>query len=209
MSESDNAQVHIIGFSLGAMTALKIAAHRPNKVAKLTLIAPAAPLETGDYLSRMAGKPVFKAAQKGPTVFKSFTALQRLGLRFASQQIISTMFADSPEADKNQLKDPQFEKMLRTGLRESFGKNRQAYEQAVLTYVKPWSDELIGISAPVTIYHGTEDNWAPIEMAYALQNKIASDVKIIPFDGLGHYSVLEKAFRIALGARDIVIGEDI
>ena len=202
MAAQGKPQAHIIGFSLGAMTALKIAASRQDKVAKVTLIAPAAPLDSGDFLSHMAGGPVFRAAQKGPIAFKLFTTLQKFGLLLASNQIISTMFANSPDADKRLLADPDFKSMLLKGLNDSFGKNRQDYTNAILTYVKPWSEQLARIKSPVIIYHGTEDNWAPIEMANTLQSKIPSKVTIIPFDDLGHYSTLEKAFSVALCSAD-------
>lgn len=190
LAEAQTDQAHIIGFSLGAMSALKIASQRPDQIRQLTLIAPAAPLELGNFLPAMAGGPVFKIAQKGPLPFKLFTAFQNFGVAAAAKPIISKMFAGSPQADIDLLSNDDFKSVFSTGLKASLGRESKTYRKAVLAYVAPWADCLRHISAPVTIYHGTKDNWTPIEMAYALQTAIASDIKILPLKDLGHYSAL-------------------
>ena len=192
LAEAQTDQAHIIGFSLGAMSALKIASQRPDQIRQLTLIAPAAPLELGNFLPAMAGGPVFKIAQKGALPFKLFTAFQNFGVAAAAMPIISKMFAGSPQADIDLLSNDDFKSVFSAGLKASLGRENKIYRKAVLAYVAPWEDCLRHISAPVTIYHGTKDNWAPIEMAYALQTAIASDVKILPLKDLGHYSALHK-----------------
>lgn len=196
----DNMQkpLHLIGFSLGAMTALRIAASRPTDVGKVTLIAPAAPLELGDFLPYMAGQAVFNIASKGEVAFNLFTKFQRLGVVFAPRQIIKTMFSGSPQADLNLLSNMAFEKTLISGLKSSLGDNQKSYREAVRAYVQPWGHFLEDIKCSVTIHHGKEDNWAPIEMAYALQEAINSQVDVIAYENLGHYSTLQKALPIVL-----------
>ena len=58
-AEPSSGKVRVVGFSLGAFSALRLAALKPQWVKELILISPAAPLETGEYLDRMAGAPVF------------------------------------------------------------------------------------------------------------------------------------------------------
>ena len=200
-AHSDKA--HLIGFSLGAMTALKIASQRPKQVSQITLIAPAAPLELGDFLPNMAGGAVFKTAKKGAIAFKLFTTFQSLGVTLAPKPIISTMFAGSPDADMDLLADSGFYDVILGGLKSSLGRDNRVYRDAVIAYVTPWADCLENISAPVTIYHGTLDNWAPIEMADVLQTGIPSDVSVVRLKGLGHYSALHKALPQILAAPDI------
>jgi pimeloyl-ACP methyl ester carboxylesterase len=185
--------IHIIGFSLGAMTAIKVAAQRPNSVTKMTLIAPAAPLELGNFLPHMAGGPVFKMAMRGDFLFKVFTSLQRLGVAAAHNKILQIMFDGSPQADLALLSDPGFRAELLTGLKESLGPFNRSYRAAVRAYVEPWAHYIQNIKCPVTIHHGKDDNWAPIEMSFAIEKVIASDVDIITYDGLGHYAVLHRA----------------
>lgn len=198
LAEAQTDKVHIIGFSLGAMTALKIASQRPDQISHISLIAPAAPLELGNFLPHMAGGPVFKIAQRGPIPFKIFTAFQKLGVAIAAKSIIAKMFAGSAEADLALLSDKDFMDVLSAGLKSSLGPKNKTYRKAILAYVTPWADCLKSISAPVTIYHGTQDNWAPIEMAHALETEIPSTVKVLPLEDLGHYSALHAAIPVIL-----------
>lgn len=198
ISSQPSYKFHIIGFSLGAMTALKIAALYPQHIRHVSLIAPSAPLDLGEFLPHMAGEPVFKIAAKGSFIFSIFTAFQRLGVALAPTQIIKTMFVDSPPSETALLSNTSFEKSLLSALKSSLGKERKLYRAAILAYVQPWAHQLKNISSPVTIYHGTHDNWVPIEMSYALVKNIKSDVKVLPFDGLGHYAALHKAMPLIL-----------
>ncbi len=59
----DGPTVRLVAFSLGTMSALHIAAKRPDAVEAVDLISAAAPLELGDFLPRMAGKAVFQNSQ--------------------------------------------------------------------------------------------------------------------------------------------------
>lgn len=200
ISRSKNPKAHLIAFSLGAMTALKIAAHYPDAVERVTLIAPAAPLELGNFLPHMAGEPVFNMAAKGRTAFGLFTAVQRMGVAFAADRVVKTMFAGSPKSDQNLLSNPDFKTTLIEGLKTSLGPTRTAYSNAVLTYVQPWAHDLKNIECPVSIHHGTADNWAPINMSKALAQAIPSDVTLMDYEGLGHYSTLQAAFPRILNA---------
>ena len=191
-----NCNVHVVGFSLGAMAAIKLSVKHANVIRKISLISPAAPLELGDFLPRMAGRFVFQSASKSPLQFRVVTAVQKAGAGLSSELAISTMFKGSPESEHVLLKDPNFKKALVSGFNESYGKNSLAYRREIHEYVKPWSHELARIKCPVKIYHGEADNWAPIKMAYALQDKIKSSVEVVEYSGLGHFSTLRKALPL-------------
>ena len=64
-TEEATQPLTLLGFSLGTMAALRIAARRPRKVDRILLATPAAPLESGNFVPAMAGRPVCKAAQRG------------------------------------------------------------------------------------------------------------------------------------------------
>ncbi len=49
----------LVGFSLGAAAALRVAPHLGKRVQRINLVSPAAPLTLGDFLDGMAGAPVF------------------------------------------------------------------------------------------------------------------------------------------------------
>lgn len=190
---TQNQTVHVIGFSLGAMAAIKIAGHYQSQVHKLTLISPAAPLELGHFLPDMAGKLVFDSAKRSAWQFRALTFLQHLTVKISATAAIKAMFADSPPPEQALLADKGFTSALIDGLKQSYGENRPAYCQAVLDYVRPWQQYLEALNCPVEIHHGTADNWAPVEMAYALQKHINMEVELVEHAGLGHYSTLRVA----------------
>lgn len=193
-----NRKLHVIGFSLGAMAAIKISVKYENVINMMSLISPAAPLELGNFLPAMAGRFVFQSASRSALQLRVLTALQKAGTCFSSELAISSMFKGSPESETALLKDPNFKKALAAGLKESYGKNNTAYRQEIHEYVQPWAQNLAKIKCPVLIYHGAADNWAPIEMAYALKDKITSNVEVVEYPGLGHFSTLRKAMPLAL-----------
>lgn len=77
-AKSTRQQRHVVGFSIGAISAIQLAAQRPANVSRLTLISPAAPLSLGDFLSDMAGKPVFELAMRSPPPVDATNPLPRI-----------------------------------------------------------------------------------------------------------------------------------
>ena len=150
----------------------------------------------------MAGRPVFEMALKGRIVFSFFTLIQGLCVAIVPTQILKTMFSGNPQADMELVKKPEFKAGLVKGMKASFGVNRSAYSQAILTYVKPWAHHLKSVTCPLNIYHGSDDNWAPIEMSYALKKEIGSDVRVNVLKNFGHYSALYHALPFVLRGDD-------
>jgi len=74
------ADLHIIGFSLGCLAAVKLAEQGGDSVRKLSLISAATPLELGDFLPAMAGKVVFETAMRSAFRFRMLTAIQGAGV---------------------------------------------------------------------------------------------------------------------------------
>ena len=68
--------VVLIGFSLGVPPALAVAADLGEQVTGLHLISPAAPLQLGDFLDRMAGGPLFRLALSQPWVFRQIVRVE-------------------------------------------------------------------------------------------------------------------------------------
>ncbi|MDA7430727.1 alpha/beta hydrolase [Primorskyibacter aestuariivivens] len=186
---SEGRPVHLIGFSLGAHAALRLAAAAPERVSALTLVSPAGPLELGRFLPGMAGASVFRLA-RWPILFRGFARLQRmLALRapsFLAAQLIKSMSAP----DKAFFADTEhritFERILVAG----FDANYPTYRRELPTYVRPWSDRLARIKCPVTIWQGTEDRWTPPAMAEALYAALPDGARLNRVEGAGHYTTL-------------------
>jgi pimeloyl-ACP methyl ester carboxylesterase len=192
--------VTLVGFSLGAMSALQIAAQRRARVRNLILISPAAPLELGDFLPAMAGRPVFETAQRGGLALRALTAIQAALMLVQPQLLLETMFKGAPESDQRLARNPRFITAISDGLRQCFGPRQGAYRRELLAYVKPWAHALGAVACEVTIWQGDEDNWAPPAMATALSAALKQPARINTCEGLGHYSTLHAAITDIVNA---------
>jgi len=185
------APARVIGFSLGAFSALRFAAMRPDLVSELVLIAPAAPFIDGVVEAQMAGAPLFRLAQKHPWLFASVTALQGLAASFTPQGLLRQMFAGSCDADRALLEDPNARSCLIAGLRNSLINNTASYRRVVSAYVRPWDFALSDIECPCTLYHGELDTWVPLSTAEHLASTLPNaHFHVLP--GLGHHSTLAR-----------------
>lgn len=191
-SHGIDGPIDVAGFSLGAMAALHIAALRAEKVRKLILISPAAPLELGDFLPQMAGRPVFEAARRGAFALRCLSTVQGVAAAIAPDLMLQTMFANSAPAERLLLDAPGFRATLKESMRQCLGRRQQAYGDELRAYVRPWADILAGVSCDVEIWQGDQDTWTPMAMAQALQSHLGrATLKVCA--GLGHYSTLREA----------------
>jgi len=174
---------HVVAFSLGAHRAIDFAASHPARVSQLTLIAPVAPLQIGDFLPHMAGRAVFRAARL-PLALRLLTAVQN---RLPPDRLLDLAFRDSAPADRALLDDPLTRQAILQTFRDSLP--TPAYRHALQRYVRPWTPLLPQIACPVAIHHGSDDSWAPPAMSEALALRLR-DATLIRHPGLGHHSTL-------------------
>nr|WP_254899252.1 alpha/beta hydrolase [Thalassococcus arenae] len=183
--------VHLVGFSLGAACALRLAALAPDKVKRVTLISAAAPLELGDFLPHMAGAAVFRAARSHDRL-AALTRVQSVLARMSPGLFARLLINGADPADRSLFRDPAQMAVLKRSLAEGLGDNRDAYLRELAAYVRPWAGHLPRVAAPVTLVHGTADRWAPFAMAEALAQALP-DATLRPASGRGHYTTLVDA----------------
>ena len=192
-AEEGSDGMHVVGFSIGAMAALRLAAARPQMVAKVTVISPAAPLQLGSFLPEMAGAPVFKLAMRHLTALRMLTAVQGLLARKAPGILINQLFAKCGVQEQALMSDPQFLAALRAAMRNSFAEHRAGYLKYLSAYVADWTEDLARVQAPVEIWHGDADTWAPMAMSEAIREMIPSSCALNIVAGGEHYSTLKAA----------------
>jgi pimeloyl-ACP methyl ester carboxylesterase len=185
--------VALVGFSLGAFVALQLAARLGDRVTRIDLVAAAAPLESGDYLGAMAGAPVFRAARAAPWRFAALLRTQALLARVAPGLLYRIVFAGAAGADRALVGQPRFRVGIHTILANALRDGAPGYRRELLAYVAPWSAIPGKVTAPVTLWHGSEDNWAPIAMAGALAAALPNVAAVHRLAGLSHYSTLAHA----------------
>jgi pimeloyl-ACP methyl ester carboxylesterase len=192
-AQTTDGQVTIVGFSIGAMLALKLAAARAAHVKSLILISPAAPLSLGNFLPQIAGKPVFELAQNNPKLLRSLTKLQCLLSKFAPKLLRNQLFHKSGAPERALLTDAAFRHTLAAAFKNSFCTHPDAYIATLQSYVADWSTDLDHVTCPVTIWHGENDKWSPPAMAAALSAALPTPATLHLIPNAEHYSTLAKA----------------
>lgn len=183
-------KVDIIGFSIGAFVALQTCRYLNDNVRNLHLISAAAPLEAGDFLSKMAGKQVFQLAKTFPLLFELLSYWQSVLAKYFYNALFRLLFADVMGKDKELVVNSEFQSTIIKILKSCFTDNIQGYIREIKTYVKPWKNTLSKITVNTHIWHGAEDNWSPLLMASYLKSALPNCSHLEMVDGLSHYSCL-------------------
>jgi pimeloyl-ACP methyl ester carboxylesterase len=188
----------LVGFSLGAMWAMKLAALRPERVSRIVLVSPAAPLELGNFLPSMAGRAVFETAQRGLWPLSALSAVQSLVTRWAPEMLLTGMFQGSARAELDLSLEPAFRRALLASLRTCLTLHRSSYHRELMAYVRPWASTLEQVRCDVQIHHGDADTWAPLAMSKALEDKLQGKADLIVSSNLGHFSMLHACLQDVL-----------
>ncbi|OYU01318.1 MAG: hypothetical protein CFE36_10735, partial [Sphingomonadaceae bacterium PASS1] len=191
-AQSPQGPLRLVGFSLGAAAALRVAPLLGERVEHIDLVSPAAPLQLGDFLGGMAGAPVFRAALAGPVPFAALTFVQAQVTCLAPDRMALALMAKARGADRDLAADPQFIKALAQSLRMSLLEQRAAYTAEIRAYVADWSPVLAEVHQPVAIWQGSEDDWTPPAMAQALAAALPSRPQVTMIEGASHFSTLRR-----------------
>lgn len=186
-------QVNLIGFSIGAFVALRISQMVGSQVGQLHLVSAAAPLQSGHFLPHMAGKAVFQAALLSPTRFKAAVLAQAAFARWAPGCLQAVLFGGATGMERELASRSAFRRFMVDLLRSSLLENRAGYERDILAYVQDWSALPAQVLANTSLWHGTQDNWAPAAMATRLRDQLPNGRRLHLMDGLSHYSCLYQA----------------
>lgn len=185
--------IRLVGFSLGAFVALEVATRLAGRVSRIDLVSAAAPLETGDYLDQMAGKPVFQAARRSPWLLALLTWVQGRIAQIAPRRLIAQIFAGAQGQDILLRDDPAFVAGVSALFRRALTEGAHGYAREVRAYVQPWGEIAPKIASEVVLWHGDLDNWTPPAMAEALARRLPNARPVVRLPGLSHYSTLQAA----------------
>jgi pyruvate dehydrogenase E2 component (dihydrolipoamide acetyltransferase) len=163
-------RVHLVGHSMGGAIALAVAARRPERVASLTLIAPAG---------------------LGPEINGAFIdAFVRAGRRREAQEALAMLVHDPALVSRVMIEETlRYKRLdgvaaaLETIARAWFPDGHQALDLLA---------ELGALSVPIQLIWGEDDRIIPLAHAEALAAKL--EVHIV--DGAGHLPHMEKSGEV-------------
>ena len=190
-----NTPLHLVGFSLGAAAALRTALYLGPQAESIDLVSAAAPLQLGPYLSEMAGASVFKIARGAPALFQIITRAQSVIASRAPGKLYDALFSSARGYDRQLRYDPVFRPKMLEVLAQALGPDREIYAGEIRDYVRDWSDVLERVEQPVSIHHGSDDNWSPVQMAHDLAAALPKIEQFRIYEGASHYSCLEAYLR--------------
>jgi pimeloyl-ACP methyl ester carboxylesterase len=151
-AQATGKKVTLVGFSIGAMLAIKIARGLPQAVGALVLLSPAAPLQLGDYLGRMSGRAVFDLARKRPGALGVLAFAQSLAVRAAPDAVLQHMFREVSRTERQLLANTAFRRQFVASLASSLGIGRTTYAELLRSYVADWR------STPQASFGGQQDD---------------------------------------------------
>lgn len=187
---AQDQSINLVGFSLGAEIALDLAQVLKGQVNRIDLIAPAAPLSLGNFLTEMAGGPLFRLAKDHARGFAVACWLQGLAARWTPDLLARALLTDVRGEDRALCVQPAFRNVLRAALRDNFANGSAAYRSEVRHYVADRGTNLPAITQPVFIWQGDQDNWVPPAMAEALASALPLGATLTLLPRLSHYSAL-------------------
>lgn len=165
-------KIHLLGISMGGMTAQQFTLTYPHKVKTLILLATSA-------FIREEHEPLFKEYQEIMTKLSPEEGFTRI-----SKLLFSESFLDRLNQDKK-LYDAVFEELM--------VKDRTSWQTYVnqSTAIKDHDtrDKLHKISQPTLIIHGTADKEVPFNHGEFLHEKIPNS-RFIPLYDFGHGSLI-------------------
>lgn len=183
-------RIDVIGFSIGAFVALEVSARLGEQVRGLDLVSPAGPIDGPDDLEGVAGAAVFRMARRAPFAFRLASRLQGLIATIRPTALFDMLFSTAAGDDKALVQDSRFKTMIGSVLKDALGAGRVGYVRDLAAYVRPWSANLARLGAPVRIWQGGLDTWAPPAMAERLRAKLPAGAQIEILATGSHYSSL-------------------
>jgi pimeloyl-ACP methyl ester carboxylesterase len=181
-------RVPILGFSIGAALALRVASRMGGRTGPLLLFSTAGPLDLpGAFEGMGGGARIFRAAQAGGRMFDIAVAGQSLLAARAPDVLRRMLFAGAEASDEAFAASPGGRALLKGVLRQSLGHATAGYRRDVLTYVEAWSGELERVEGPVSLWHGARDTWAPLAMAHTVAKRCGASLSVLE---AGHYTTL-------------------
>lgn len=176
----------VLGVSGGGPYATAMAALLLDRVTALALVAPVGPIADvpGVELSPFH-KLCFRTLPRVPGSLRLVFAAFRWGLKTSPERAIRTAMVRSPPPDHRVMTNKEvlarFIAMFTEGLRPGVAGALIDMD----LFGKPWGVPLDAITAPSSLWIGTNDNNVPIDAARKLA-RIIPNCELIELDGEGH-----------------------
>ncbi|MER7848562.1 alpha/beta hydrolase [Kitasatospora sp. NPDC096077] len=201
LDRAGHRRVHLVGNSLGGLTALHLAAHRPELVASLTLLAPVLPALPPPRaalaaLLALPGAPrLYGRLLAGRSPERQLDDLYRL------------IYADPGRVRPDQRATEARERLRRSALPHApriLPEGMRAVVRASLHrgVSSPWQ-QAGRITAPTLLVYGREDRLVPFRLA-ARAYAAFRDARLLTLPDTGHVAMQERPAPVAAALRALI-----
>ena len=199
--------VGAVGWSVGGVHALALAAGYPGRVAAVQLLSSCLPL--GEAASYRHLSPRWKALRWGQT---GFPGLNRAALLWLSRQwarhpnrTIDWFTRLMRPAERAVTAQPAFRALLRDAAVQGFAHAGRGVFDDAQAWCRPPGFRVEDVQAPTTLWHGTDDGvWAPGNIPYLASRISGARLRLLP--GQGHMLYLENWAAILEEMRALLDG---
>ncbi|ALW84685.1 hypothetical protein AUC43_06085 [Hymenobacter sedentarius] len=184
--------VAALGWSVGGVHALALAARYPERVAAVQLLSTCLPL--GEPAAYRQLTPTWKALRWGQTGFPwlnraSFLWLSRQWAR-NPDRAIDWCIRLMRQAEQDVTSKPGFRELLRDAAVQGFAHHGRGVFDDAQAWCRRPGFAIEDVRAPTTLWHGTADGvWDPINIPYLASRIAGARVHLLP--GQGHMMYLE------------------
>jgi pimeloyl-ACP methyl ester carboxylesterase len=149
----------VLGWSGGTPYALATAHELPERVTRVTLVAPLTPL-AGTEFTRELSPDLRRSARIGrmlPWLVLARLTRDARALRRDPKRALAAEYARGAAVDRLVLEDPELERMLIEARQETFRQGTRGIYTEALLYLRPWGFDPADVRAPIRVWHGESD----------------------------------------------------
>lgn len=184
----------VVGFSMGGPHALATGALIPQRVSSIAVHAPPGPWSERGFADLVPAqvRQMRDAFAEDPdaaadTFRAQFTKQREMMLSDIDRALEQAIRSGFGDPDEHVLDDPTMSNMLADDGLEAMSQGVEGlFEERMAGYVLDWGFETSDVAVPVTISHGSDDRWIPVEVARELASRLP-EADLFERDGCGHF----------------------
>lgn len=184
----------VVGRSGGAPHALACAAMLPERITRVAALVACAPytLMGPNWYDGMTGSNVreYGTAEAGEEALAAYLGALAAAIRADPESHLPFDRNDLVRSDRLVMADYGIRGMLFDNFREALRRTPYGWIDDSLSLVRPWGFDPASISAPVRLWHGAEDVYAPVAHTRWLAARIPRAEMVIQLES-GHFGSIE------------------
>jgi pimeloyl-ACP methyl ester carboxylesterase len=185
----------VLGWSAGSPFALACAARLPDRVTAVALVAPPAPVERTGDVDQYGRRRYFRIALAAPwlmsAAFRPLVPLARLSPRLATEVV----WFGSSKPEMEIVRQAEHRAAMAATTPQMLRKGAGGIVEDMKLVTQPWGFDLDEVRTGVTIWHGDDDSFVPLESGERVAAALP-DGQLVRCPGEGHFLIYERIEEI-------------